>query len=322
MTQIGDVADPCAPAILQDGVYAIENVGNDNFYMSVEGGYAVAGYNIVQQNYSSNTPLTDFSRVSLFKVSQVGTNRYIIRSMLNNRISPVRGTGADVNKLETGYIDPDDSVLGTTYTIMYLGGAYIIQPYGSTDVVAAPNNTVSGSSNSTESQLILTSLSAAGTRGKWKFTAYTGDTRYGFVGTQPVDMDNGLIKGESSTIYLKSWSTVINANTPYLTIAPLCLDIAKSTWSSSNFSAQIKAKKCGDFEIKCEIRSGSLQTATHTWERTYTVIPDIVGDTAFIQNGATGKYIEVENGSTSNGGIVQQNDFIAHPKMRWQFELG
>ena len=322
MTQIGDVADPCAPAILQDGVYAIENVGNDNFYMSVEGGYAVAGYNIVQQNYSSNTPLTDFSRVSLFKVSQVGTNRYIIRSMLNNRISPVRGTGTDVNKLETGYIDPDDSVLGTTYTIMYLGGAYIIQPYGSTDVVAAPNNTVSGSSNSTEAQLVLTSFSAAGTRGQWKFTAYTGNTQYGFSATRTASMGDGLVKGKTGNLWIKAWSTVIGANTAYLSVTPSTSSIASSVWDAYSGGATITGLKCGDFQMKAEIRSGSSQTATHTGIYSYTVIPDIVGDTAFIQNVETNKYVEVENGSTSENAIIQQNIASTHPRTQWIFELG
>ena len=169
MTEIGGLAQPNAAAPLPDGVYEIENVGNDNYYMSIEGGYAVAGYNMIQQNYGSNTPLANFSRVSLFKVTRVGDNQYVIRSMLNNRMSPARGSDIDINKFETGYINTDDAAANITYTILQSDGVYTIHPYGSMSVIAAPNTTASGEVNADAAQLILTTQSAAGNRGKWRF---------------------------------------------------------------------------------------------------------------------------------------------------------
>ena len=46
MTQIGGVAEPNALTVLTDGVYEIENVGNDDYFMSVQGGIIGSGYRI------------------------------------------------------------------------------------------------------------------------------------------------------------------------------------------------------------------------------------------------------------------------------------
>ena len=323
MTQIGDVADPNALTFLPDGVYAIENVGNDNYYMSVEGGYTVAGYNMVQEKYSSGTPLTDFSRVSLFKISRVGnTNQYVIRSMLNNRMSPMPGSDVDANKFITGYVNTDDASVTTTYTIMGSEGVYSIRPYGNMNVLAAPNTTASGSGNSTEAQLILTTQSAAGDRGKWKFTAYTGSTKYGFILSRPTSMPNGLVKGNTKELNLKGWSTVIGANTTYLSVTSATSSMASIVWNANSSSATITGLKCGDFKIKAEIRSGSSQIATHSGTYSYTVIPDIVGDTAFIQNVATEKYAEIAGASKQEGAAIQHLNFHGEAQMKWKFELG
>lgn len=199
MTQIGGVAEPNALTPLPNGVYEIENVGNDNYYMTVENNYAVAGHRMVQQNYSSSTPLTNFSRSSLFKISRVGdTDQYVIRSMLNNRMSFTTGTDIDANNFSTAYINTNDSNVTTTYTITYSSGGYLIKPYGSTSVLAAPNTTASGETAPASAQLILTTQSAAGTRGQWKFTAYTGNIKYGTERTQTGGLSNGLAKEKTA----------------------------------------------------------------------------------------------------------------------------
>lgn len=328
MTQIGGSAGPSdlgplEPVVLPDGVYEIENVGNDNYYMTVENNYAVAGYRMVQQNYSSNTPLTNFSRSSLFKVSRVGnTNQYVIRSMLNNRMSFNTGTDIDINKFSTGYINTNDSNVNTTYTILQSGGVYTIHPYGSTSVLAAPNTTVSGENDPAAAQLILSTSSAAGNRGKWKFTAYTGNIKYGTERTQTGGLSNGLVKGKTGTVWIKGWSTVIGANTAYMAVDSGYTNIASSTWDAYAGGATITGLKCGDFKLRAEIRSDPSTTATHTNSYTYTVIPDIAGDVAYVQNVGTGRYMEVDSGLLSDGGIVQQNAFGTHAKMQWIFELG
>ena len=74
--------------------------------------------------------------------------------------------------------------------------------------------------------------------------------------------------------------------------------------------------------MKAEIRSGSSQTTAYSKTYNFTVIPDIAGDTLFIQNAVTGRYIEVEDGSTTDGAIIQQNKPRTHPRIQWIFELG
>lgn len=323
MTQIGGTAEPNALTVLPDGVYEIENVGNDNYYMTVENNYAVAGYRMVQQNYSSNTPLTNFSRSSLFKVSRIGnTNQYVIRSMLNNRMSFTTGTDIDINKFSTGYINTNDSNVNTTYTILQSGGVYTIHPYGSTSVLAAPNTTVSGENDPAAAQLILSTSSAAGNRGKWKFTAYTGNIKYGTARTQTVSMSNGLAEGKNGTVWIKGWSTVIGANTPYMSVESGYTDIAISTWDDYAGGAIVTGKKSGDFRLKAEIRTDPSTAATHTNLYTYTIIPDIVDSTAFIQNVGTGRYVDLEQVNYIPTDIVQQWSFHGGTQSQWIFELG
>lgn len=322
LTPIGGVAESNALTVLPDGVYAIENVGNDNYFMTVEGGYDVAGFRIVQQNYSSSTPLTNFSRSSLFKVSRIGnTDQYVIRSMLNNRMSFMTGTDIDANKFSTGYINTNDSSVTTTYTITYSGGNYIIKPYGSTSVLATPNTTISGDTNPASAQLILSTQSAAGNRGKWNFTAYTGNIQYGVSISRTAGMGNGLVKGKTGTIWLKSWSTVIGANTPYISVDSSYSDIVTANWYSDTPRIVVTGEKCRDFEVNMHIRSGSSQTNLHTFTHTYTIIPDIVGKTAFLQNVATQKYAEVDGASTADGATVQQMSLHTGTHMQWVFEL-
>ena len=93
-------------------------------------------------------------------------------------------------------------------------------------------------------------------------------------------------------------------------------------WDAYSGGATITGLKCGDFQMKAEIRSGSSQTATHTGAYNYTVIPDIVGDTAFVQNVATGKYIDLEQVNYVPTDIVQQWSFHGGTQSQWIFELG
>ena len=327
MTDVGGVIDPYAleleTSYLQSGVYAIENVGNDNYYMAVENASYDSGARVVQQNYGTSTPLTSFSRAALFKVTRIGeTNRYIIRAMTNNRLSIWSDTDINEGKMITEFINTDDdNVSGSIYTIIPFGSNYLIQPYGSTYAITAPNSTSSGDSNSEAAQLILASSTATGNRSKWRFTAYTGNEKHGHQITRTAGMGDGLVKGKTGTIWLKTWSTVINANTPYLAIKSPSSLVATANWQANNYLATITAHKSGDYQMEIQTRIGSSTTVKHTQYTTYTVIPDIVGDMAYVQNVGTGRYMEVESAAKTDGGIVQIWSFHTQPQMHWQFEL-
>ena len=73
--------------------------------------------------------------------------------------------------------------------------------------------------------------------------------------------------------------------------------------------------------MKAEIRSGSSQTTAYSKTYNFTVIPDIAGETGFLQNVATSKYAEIENASLAVDGVIQQSSFHTQPYMRWIFEL-
>ena len=323
LEDIGQTLDPNAvPVGIIDGVYEIENIGNPDFYIAVEGNYAVEGYRLLQKAYSGSTPLTNFTRSSLFKISKApgATDRYIIRSMLNNRLS----IGVQGSKLVTTIIEADDSLVpaSSTFTITFESGGFVIKPYGSSTVVAAPNSNASGDAGVPNSYISVSFASSAGTRGKWSLTRYSGEAKSGFTATRTASMGDGLVKGTSGNLWVKSWSTVIGANTVYVSVTSATSNMVSSVWNDTAGRATITGLKCGDFKMKAEIYVGSSNTAAYAGTYSYTVIPDIVGDTAFVQNAATGKYMEVESASTSNGGIVQQWSFHTQSQMNWIFELG
>lgn len=123
-------------------------------------------------------------------------------------------------------------------------------------------------------------------------------------------------------MWIKGWSTVIGANTAYMSVESGYTDIAISSWDDYAGGATVTGKRSGDFKLRAEIRSDPSQTETHSTLYTYTVIPDVVDSTAYIQNAATAKYVEIESASTSEGGIIQQCFFHTNDHMKWTFELG
>ena len=127
---------------IEDGVYAFENVGNAGFWMDVEN---YSSGSDVWQYASSTIPTNSFDRSCLFKITRrARTDSYIIRSMLNNRLT-IYFSG---NQVLTKEISPndDDVADSDTFEIVYSGGGqFTIRPYGLPQVISAPNTTSSGS---------------------------------------------------------------------------------------------------------------------------------------------------------------------------------
>lgn len=306
---------------IPDGVYALRNVANQNFWMDVQDDSIYPTAYIQQSSYSSN-PADTFDRPALFKISRIpNTSRYVIRLMTNNRLSFYGTADKEAATME---ISPRDTEvpINNTFYITYDSTGYVIQPYNlSSHVLAAQNTTSGGESAYPYSKLKFVSKSGSDNKARWQLYQYTGTTQSGTVIARTAGMGNGIVKGQSGTIWLKTWSTVIGVNTPYLSIDSAYSNIASLTWNASTYSAIVTGLAAGDLPITAHTRYDGTQTDYRTSTYNHVVIPDIVGDTAYVQNIATGKYMEVESASTATGGIVQQWSFYTQPQMKWIFEL-
>ena len=83
-------------------------------------------------------------------------------------------------------------------------------------------------------------------------------------------MGDGLVKGTSGNLWVKSWSTVIGANTVYVSVTSATSNMVSSVWNDTAGRATITGLKCGDFQMKAEIRSGSSQTYIYSGAYSYT----------------------------------------------------
>ncbi|MBQ8408133.1 MAG: hypothetical protein IJY39_04645 [Clostridia bacterium] len=86
---VSTTSTPITSITIPDGVYGLQNAGNVGLWMDIQMQQSSPGYHVQQYAQTSSSPPTDtFYRASLFKISKVpGTNQYVIRSMLNNRMS-------------------------------------------------------------------------------------------------------------------------------------------------------------------------------------------------------------------------------------------
>ena len=136
---------------IPDGVYSLQNIGNSNLWMNIEESKPDVGYHVQQYAYSDNPAGTTFERAGLFKISKKSNGLYVIRLMLNNRLS----FGFNGNYVITKEIPTVDEEVPDTdcFTITYSIGNYIISPYGSSYIISAPNTTASGDTGAPDSYL-------------------------------------------------------------------------------------------------------------------------------------------------------------------------
>ncbi len=302
---------------LPDGVYALQNFGNSGFCVGILNDLTDAGGTVVQ--VASTSVTGDFDRSCLFKITRVGeTTRYVIRSMLNNRLI----LSYNGSKFVTKEVSPNDADISSNDTFIILGasaGGYTITPYGGTQVMAAPNSTASDTSSAA---LIKTNATSAGNRGKWTFMKYVGETKSGIsIPISPTNWNYGAKVGTTYTLKLKTWTTEIGANTPYLTVHPDYTDMATYSWNSSTYTLTVTPTKEGPIGIRSIIRRDGTTTAFRTYKSVYSIVPELNDDTAFIQNVGTSRYIDLESASMVEGGIIQQWSFHTGTQAQWIFEV-
>ena len=301
---------------IADGVYAFKNIGNANMWMNVEEGNIFSNTYMCQIS-STTSPVNSFDRSCLFKVTNVsGTNRYIIRSMVNNRLT----FGYSNGYVKTKEIPPDDDDVDIADTFILerdsSTGYVVIKPYGSGNYCIAPNrNAESGAYLSKKTTV------SAPNQIYWQMFQYTGAAQSGTVISRTAGMGDGAIKGQNYSVWLYTWSTIIGANTPYMCVHPDYASVATVGWNNTTFCATVTGTKADDLKIYAKILYDGASTSVHTGIYSFVVIPDIDGKTAFLQNVATGKYAEVDGASLAEGAVIQQISLHIDTHAQWIFEL-
>lgn len=304
---------------IPNGVYAFRNLGNTNRWMDVQNNGTDPGYRIQQYAYGSS-PAGGFNRPGLFKVSQVGsTGRYVVRLMLNNELSfGFSGTGVVTKK-----IPASDASVSTsdTFYINFNNGSYIIRPASETEnYVAANNTTASGAGGAPDSYLAKRTLSSAGDRARWILERYTGSPQYGYIPSISAGHSQNLVAGEQVEISLKVWSTVINVNTPYISVNSGSSYVTTS-WNSSSNKLSVLARDAGTVQLKLEIRSSSPIIYNSEPYSLYIKLPIEEGFYLF-QNKELGNFMQIDNDGLSkpslNGVNMELWDFDYKDYMHWQ----
>lgn len=306
---------PMGAQYIPEGVYCFENYGNDDYWASILDNSSDANGYAVQTNYTTN-PASNFNRAALFKVSRVGTtNRYVIRSMLNNRI----GLALVGNVVRTKELPPIDTdvALSDTFVITSSTGGYTIAPYNTTYVICAPNNTNSGTSTA---KMHRDTATNAGNRAIWRLYRYTGEARGSTaIPISPTNWDNGAKVGTTYTVSMKPWTTEIDANMPYISIHPDYTDMA-TVERVNDYTIKVTPKKVGPLGIRTQILR-SASAVYETYKSVFSVVPEVNGESTFIENRQTYNYVDLEGSSMSAGAAIQLWSLKGGDQSKWLFEV-
>lgn len=316
---VNTTSTPITSTTIPDGVYGLQNAGNVGLWMDIQMQKSSPGYHVQQYAQTSSSPPTDtFYRASLFKISKVpGTNQYVIRSMLNNRMS----FGFSGNEVITKEIPAIDADVPTAdrFTITYSSNGYVIKPVGSSYAVSANDTMASGMAGAPDSYLSKRTTTEAGLRAQWVLYQYTGAARSGTSISYPSSWTSiGITQGSSTLVGVKTWSTVIGANTPYVQVAPGYEHIATYSWDASNFKMTLNANAVGTIRTYTRIKYNEDSETVYAGTSTFTIIPQ--EGMYYLQNQGTNKYAGIADGNIVSGTAIQQFDFDASNNMQWIIE--
>ena len=303
--------------VLPDGVYALKNLGNAGLYMDVEQNIYIAGYHVQQYAYSPS-PAESFSRGGLFKIAKdTETDYYIIRSMLNNRMS----FGFSGNEVITKYIRENDAdvPLSDMFSITRSGSGYVLQPYDSSYVIAANNTSASGMAGAPDSFLAKRSLSAAGNCARWEMQRYTGSSQYGGGLRISPSASYGLVVGTEYTITPYIWSTDLDENTLYFSLPLAYRD--KVEYLFGDNTMYLTPKEVGLLVFNLGIRKDGTTSTAHSLNTNIMITPKITeNEVYYIRNVGTDRYIDIEGPSDDDGAIIQQWQYNEANQSKWLFE--
>ncbi len=291
---------------IPDGVYALQNGARSSSWMTVEDDSIWPGKHI-QRLGSTTSPTDSFDRSSLFKISRVnGTNRYIIRSMLNNCLT-FDISGTEVITKEIPSADADVAV-ADTFFLEWDGVGFYIQPYDSDYCIMLERTS--------ETDITTVERENAGATARWKLIQYTGVHRRGHVLTFP----SVRHAGTTVTVTPYVWSTHIDYNTPHVSVAPGCTDLATATWNESTQNASVVLHDEGSLQLSVKIYNAA-QTAYYTSSHTLTLTLLVEEGVYFIQNKEVGYYMQIDDGDEPNyntsGSIMELWNLDGEDYQRW-----
>ena len=274
----------------------------------------------MQQYAADGNPAQTFDRSCLFKITRrAATDSYIIRSMLNNRLT-FYFSGNEVLTKEIPPNDADVSV-NDTFKLEYnpIRECFVIKPYSSSNVVAANNTTASGMAGAPNSYLIKSTESASGNQSRWYMYQYTGETKSGVIFSKSASTTNGMEAGTAFSFKAITWTTELGKNTPYAIVHPDYTHMASSTWNATTYTLTVTPLKAGPFKLRGIIRTDGTTTAFRTFAFSFVVTPPIDEKIGFLQNTATEKYMDIEGPSTVEGAFIQQWQFNGKLQSKWLF---
>lgn len=295
---------------IPDGVYAIQNRFGKS-WITIENDSSFAGSH-VQYMDSDDSPANAnvFDRSCLFKITRVGsTNRYTIRSMLNNNLS----FGISGTEIITKMIPSDDAAVASadTFNIEWDGMGFLIRPYGTSVVIAMPS--LSGVINLRSIPKGSDNLASG-----WNLVQYTGAHKTGFSRFFPSSWNSiGMVVGETDQMTLFGWSTYTYGNTPFIEVAPGYEALGTSSWNATANVATLTFLSPGEIRLKVYIRNTN-QANLYAGFYNHRVVPQ--EGMYYVRNAGSQRYMDLESASTAVGAIIQQWDFHTGSQAKWMIE--
>jgi len=292
---------------IPDGVYAIKSVYGSSNWMTVENDSMLEGSNI-QHMSSATSPVDSFDRSSLFKISG-SDGFYIIRLMTNNNLTLAISNGKVVTK-EIPSRD-EDVPIEDRFSITVRATGYIIAPYNSGNVIVigsmADEDLTTAPMSSTVTDMM-----------RWTFEQYTGNHQGGTIITYPSSWGSiGIVDETTGSATLRGWSTYINANVLEMRIKPGYEDLGEVSWDGSENKVTVTATNPGRILIEY-LRYYSNGDFSGTGDFYFIIVPE--EGTYYIQNVDTGRYVDIDAGSSQSGAIIHQWQFHTEDQIKWIVE--
>ena len=187
---------------IPSGIYGFSNVYYPTRWLNVSSN-ATAGSAVTSKTVSSSHTLSISDRDILFKMTQRNTNTCVIRSMIDNTLSPHTTSSSVV--LKTIDADDDALALADMFILEWDGYGFLLHPYSDTSkcisATALTNLSIVNSSNASN----LT---------RWNLEEYTPSATDN--GNYGVTIPETMLTGETLTITPNQWTTTINVNEPYI----------------------------------------------------------------------------------------------------------